>query len=587
MFSETLQQISSLISTSTPATNIDFFKMFYTVLGGLGIFLYGMNIFSQVLQSMGSNVIKKFINYVAANRIAAAFVGVIVTTFVQSSSVSTVMMSSFVNSGLMTLTQGIGFIFGANIGTTITGWIISLNIGKYGLLLIGIGGLPLLFSSKPKVKLIGRLIFCLGLIFFGLELMGNAFRPLRSCEEFKAMMLWFNVSTPWGILACMGIGCLMTMIVQSSSAMLGITIALASTGNIEFGTAAALVLGENIGTTITLWLASLSGGRLTKQTALAHTTFNICGCTIAFLIFPIYLKFINQIVPGNPYAIPTEAFCQATQSEWKTFGSVVAQHIAMTHTLFNVGATLLFLPFLQYLVKFVNWAIPDHKEKPSIEGNMEYFTHLNNVSPVLAVEQAQLVVDKMVELTEKTLHTTQTFLVSPELQEQLAEEIAKAENKADKIQEEVLVFTHRISQFELTSALSQQIQLLIHTSDELESITDYCLNIVRHKERFSTNGITLRPETLEQLNTFMNHVIAFFRQIHSQISQGQKIDHTELWKHYRTLTQEDDQIKNNHLAMIRQELYPPRFALTLSEITTALRRICSHTLNIAESHQDD
>lgn len=581
-----ITSLTNLIATST--VSIDYFKMFYTVIGGLGIFLYGMNIFSQVLQSMGSGVIKKFINYVAINRVASVLVGVIITAFVQSSSVSTVMMSSFVNSGLMTLSQGVGFIFGANIGTTITGWIISLNIGKYGLLLIGLGGLPFIFSNNNKVKLIGRLLFCLGLIFFGLELMGNAFRPLRDSEDFKAMMTWFDVSSYWGIIACMLVGCLMTMIIQSSSAMLGITIALASTGNITFPTAAALVLGENIGTTITLWLASLSGARITKQTALAHSTFNIGGCFVAFCIFPIYIKLINHIVPGDPFAVPAIAYSVETADQWRTYGTVISQHIAMVHTLFNVSATLLFLPFINYLVKFVRWAIPDQKQKPTIEETLQYFSHIHTISPTLGVRQVQLVVEQMNKLVFNTLNLTKDFVTGKSTNEATSQAIAEAENEADKIQEEILIFVNRINQSELTPELSRQIQVALHTSDELESITDYCLNIVRHRERFIAQGISLNDRSLNQLGTLMEHTITFYEKVILilNLEVTSNTDINKLWEEYKKLGKENERIKDEHIEQIMQQQYPPQFALTFSELTTAMRRITTHSLNIAEAIEE-
>ena len=246
------------------------FKIIYTVLGGLGIFFYGMKTMSDALQQAASDVITKVINSLTSNRVLAVTVGVIVTMIVQSSSVTTVMVVGFVNAGLMQLTQAIGVIFGSNIGTTVTGWIISIKVGKYGLLMIGVGIFPALFSKNNKLQNIGRVLFGIGMVFLGLELMSGAFKPLRSNDQFLDMISYFSGQNYGAYFASILTGCLLTVIIQSSSAMLGITIALASSGVISFSTAAALVLGENIGTTITALLASVGTSTNAKRAARAQ-----------------------------------------------------------------------------------------------------------------------------------------------------------------------------------------------------------------------------------------------------------------------------------------------------------------------------
>src|SRR5690606_20683163 len=211
------------------------------------------------------------------HRVYSIMVGMLVTMIVQSSSISTVMVVGFVNAGLMNLTQAIGIIFGANIGTTITGWIISIKIGKYGLLLVGAGVFPMMFARAGKWKTIGQVLFGIGLVFYGLDIMSNAFKPLRTMPEFLDAISFFSGQNYGAYIASIIMGCLLTVLVQSSSAMLGITMALATTGIIEFHTAAALVLGENVGTTITALLASVGGNINAKRAARAHALSNLCG----------------------------------------------------------------------------------------------------------------------------------------------------------------------------------------------------------------------------------------------------------------------------------------------------------------------
>ncbi|MBN2640625.1 MAG: Na/Pi cotransporter family protein [Victivallales bacterium] len=556
----------------------DYFEMFYKLIGGLGLFLFGMNLLSQGLQTLGSSVIKNAINYITANRVCAVLVGCLVTMFVQSSSVSTVMMSSFVNAGLMTLTQGAGFILGANIGTTITGWIISLKIGKYGLLLIGIGALPMLFSSNNKIKSVGRLLFSLGLLFFGLEFMSAAFEPLRSNQEFMHMTLtYFSANSRLSVLTCMGIGCLLTMIIQSSSAMLGITIALATTGAIEFPTAAALVLGENIGTTITLWFASIGAQTVTKRIALAHTLFNAIGCLLVFLIFPYYIEIIKSMVPGTPVlpvdTLDTKAMYAAEES--------IKQHIAMTHTVFNVSMTIIFLPFLQYLIRLVSWIIPEPREKE--KENFTYFGNIRNMSTVLAIQEARLVTNRMAEKTRIAINMSGEYLASRELKPELSAKVKEIEDITDVMQKEITLFLSKVMLIELNEQQIHDVNAMTRICDELESICDYCYNIVKYRERLAENDIPLKKESRETLTRFIAQVEDFFKSAQQWIKDEEAENLSHFNERYSELNKQADEIRNYHLAMIKNKKYPPLFGLTFSDIMIALRRIKNHTLNIGEA----
>ncbi len=280
---------------------MEVFKILYTVLGGLGIFFFGMKLMSESLQASASDVIKKVISSLTSNRFLAVLVGMIVTAIVQSSSVTTVMVIGFINAGLMTLLQGIGVIFGANIGTTITGWIISIKIGKYGLLLIGLGVFPALFSKKDSWKQIGYIILGIGLIFFGLDIMSDAFKPLRSMPQFMTAINYFSGSSYTSYIASALVGTILTAIVLSSSAMLGIIISMTSTGILDYNAAVAIILGTNIGTTITAVLASVGANVHARRAAKAHAFFNIFGVILVMTVFPYFLQLIDSFVPGNPF----------------------------------------------------------------------------------------------------------------------------------------------------------------------------------------------------------------------------------------------------------------------------------------------
>lgn len=553
----------------------DLLELFGMVIGGLGLFLYGMSTLSQSLQTLGSSVIKQAINYITANRIFACIVGIVVTFLVQSSSVSTVMMSSFVNSGLMTLTQGVGFIFGANIGTTSTAWLISLKIGDYGLLMVGIGVIPLLFIKRPRWKLVGRLLFAVGLIFFGLNSMSAGFVPLRDSQGFRDFMTIFHGGSIFSIMGGMLVGCIATMVVQASAATLAITISLASIGAITYDTAVALVLGENIGTTITLWLASLSGGRLTKQVALAHTMFNVTGCIIVLFIFRWYIEFINFLVVSGD----ARSFIETPEGR---FYPHVGVHIAMAHTMFNICMTILALPLLNYLVRFVRWVIPDAK-KENPEQTLQFFANLPNFSAVLVIKQAQLVLAHMQELVVESVRLAGDVLTSKEIELKKMERIVEIENICDQIQKEIMIYLDKVMQQEISEADTRSLKMFIVCSDELESISDYAANIVKYRMRLDENNIKLKRESRELLAGIVTQIIEFTQQTSSWLEESTKLELEPIITQYRKLTAMANDVRDQHLEMVQKKQYPPLFALTFSDIMVSLRRIKNHTMNIAEA----
>ena len=301
-----------------------YLNIIFNVIGGLGIFLYGMENMSGGMQKLAGKRLKKILAALTTNRIMAVLIGIFVTMLVQSSSVSTVMTIGFVNASLLTLKQALGVILGANIGTTVTGWLLVLNIGKYGLPITGAAAIAYVFFRSDKARTRSLTVMGLGLIFLGLDLMSNGLKPIRSMPEFIELFKLFNADTYFGAVKVACIGALITGIVQSSAATLGITITLAVQGLIDYPTAVALVLGENVGTTITAFLASLGATTNAKRAAYAHTIINMLGVIWVTSIFPFYIKFLGHIVDVENNI---------------TFG------IATAHTMFNVLNVFLFIPF--------------------------------------------------------------------------------------------------------------------------------------------------------------------------------------------------------------------------------------------------
>jgi len=311
--------------------SVDWLSLIYGLVGGLGLFLFGMRMMSDGLQKSAGNSLKKILEKLTANRFIGTLVGIMVTSIIQSSSATTVMVVGFVNAGLMNITQSLSVVLGANIGTTITAQLIAFKIAKLALPAIGIGVFMRLFSSKKKYNYYGEVLIGFGLLFLGLSTMKDGFVPLRDSEFFKDAFVMFSSNPVLAIIA----GAVITMIVQSSSATMGITIALASTGLIDFYGASALVLGENIGTTITANIAAIGASSNARRAALGHFIFNVIGVAYMLILLKPFVFFIDSITPGaanmvlpsgdNPY---------------------IARHIANLHTMFNIINTIIFLPML-------------------------------------------------------------------------------------------------------------------------------------------------------------------------------------------------------------------------------------------------
>lgn len=545
------------------------FKILYTVLGGLGIFFYGMKIMSESLQAAAGDVIRNVINSLTRNRFFAVLVGVAVTAIVQSSSVTTVMAIGFVNAGLMSLAQAIGVIFGANIGTTVTGWIISIKIGKYGLLLVGLGVFPALFSSRNKLKHFGMIIMGMGLIFFGLQIMSEAFRPLREMPEFLNAIRYFSGETYTAYIASVLVGCILTAVVQSSSAMLGIIIAMGSTGVIHYSTAIALILGTNIGTTITAILAAVGGNVHAKRAAKAHAIFNITGVVLMMIIFPFFLEFVDQIIPGNPNLI--------NDAGDKPF---MAVHIATAHTIFNVVATLVSLPFLKQLANFVIRITPDKTIK-----EQHHLVMLGNpaeILPATAIIQAYKEVCKLEDIISRMIIVAEKYTFSDVNDARQLAKIKDYERITDNIQKEITVFICKVMEKPLSTAQSIDAQRIVRIADELESVADYIDKLVTNKTRFN-NESKLQGKAKDDLKHLFDCVVKYYQSVNFGLENPDDFDITIATRTMEELRLLSDRIKEEHLSRVSRGEFEPLTAMTFSDMVSSLKKVRSHTYNIAQS----
>jgi phosphate:Na+ symporter len=551
---------------------IEPFKMGYTAIGGLGVFILGMKYLSDSLQMLSGGLIRKAISSVTTNRILAVLVGLVITTFVQSSTITTVMVVGLTNAGLMQLSQAIGVILGANIGTTVTGWILAVNIGKYGLLLIGLGIFPMIFSKNDRISAGTKVLVALGLIFFGLEIMSGAFRPLRSDEGFMNLMLILDAQTLLSVLGCVVIGCLMTMVVQSSSAMLGITIALAATGAIPLYTAIALVMGENIGTTITAQLAAIGGTVSARRAAMAHSVFNVLGVLIIITIFSPFVSLVETLVPGSADFMNSEGN-----------RPYIAAHIALAHSLFNVTATLVMLPFIGYLAQLVTRMVPE--KEVVAKGSFKYIGPPGSLPVAMGISMVFEELKQMQLRVHKALRHVGSLLKRDlKSRERFHRKVKEIEDQTDTMQHEITTFIVTLMQAGKSSKeQSDRAYAYVRAADELESIADYAASLCSYMKRLIKHELDFSEEAWKDLSHFHHEVFAFFSLVCMAFRDEDVSNSRKVYDEASRLNDLADDIRKAHLERMKAGSCGALPALTFSDMAVALRRIKNHTVNLHEA----
>jgi phosphate:Na+ symporter len=548
------------------------FSIVFSVVGGLGIFLLGMKFMSDGLQTIAGDRLRKLIGMVTNNRIMATGVGTFVTCIIQSSSITTVLVVGFVNSGLMTLRQAIGVIMGANIGTTITGWILVLNVGKYGLPMLGVAAFAFLFSKNEKIRYIGMATMGIGMVFFGLELMKDGFKPIRGIPEFEQWFHMFSADSYFGVLKCAGVGCLLTLIVQSSSATLGVTMGLASTGVIQFETAAALVLGENIGTTITAFLASLGTTTNARRAAYAHIIFNVLGVLWITALFPVYLVGVRKFLGFDPDAV-------LMVNGVETFPHVQAG-IAAVHTGFNVMNTLLFMPLVPMMAKLLLRIVPEKQYS-----EQTHLTHLDGLmldSPVMAIEQASKEIGIMAEKNRMMLDHLKTVLATAKPDKELVQKMFLHEEELDIMQKEIMEFLTELLSANVPLSVSSEAQNQTRFADEFESLSDYLTTILKLHLRLSNADIVLSDEMQKEILELHDMVSDYFNLVTNAVKVKQDSILLHAYPQGDAITHRFREFRSNLMKRLSNTKMDPLLSTTFADMLNSYRRVKDHLLNIAE-----
>ena len=546
---------------------MDFFSIL-TLLGGLAMFLYGMQVMGDGLEKLSGGKLEKILENLSSNRLKAVLVGAAVTAVIQSSSATTVMVVGFVNSGIMHLSQAVGFIMGANIGTTITAWILSLagiessnffvkllNPSSFSPILALVGVIFIVFLHNEKKKDIGNIMVGFAVLMFGMNTMSGAVKPLAQVPEFTNILLKFS-NPILGVLA----GALLTAVIQSSSASVGILQALCVTGAVQYGTALPIIMGQNIGTCITAMLSSVGATKNAKRAAVVHLYFNIVG-TIAFMgVFYLlntflHFSFINDV--AGPAGI------------------------AVIHSAFNVIATVVLLPFGDVLVKMACATIRDTKEEKAISEEDQEFMILESrflSNPGIAIEQSKTAAKKMAEQSQNALKLS--FGLLDTFQEENAVRVEKIEAKVDRYEDELGTYLIKLNQKELSVEDSHSLSIMLHCIGDFERISDHALSIMKSAKEMWEKNAVFSPQAVKELHVMEKAVVdivdkAYAVFANQDIQLAEEIEPLE-----EVIDELSRELKRRHVNRLRAGECTIEMGFILSDVTTSLERIADHCSNI-------
>ena len=547
--------------------------MLVAVIGGLGVFLFGMKNMSEGMQAVAGNRMRALINAVTNNRFMACGVGLVITMMIQSSSVTTVMVVGMVNATLMNLTQAIGVILGADIGTTITGWILVLKISQYGLPMMGFAAFFFLFSKNERLRYTAMMILGLGMVFFGLVLMKDGFRPLSEMEGFRAAFIKFRPDDYFGVLRCCLVGAAVTAVVQSSSATLGITMGMVGAGVLDFETAAALVLGENIGTTITACLGAIGASTNAKRAAAAHVTIKILGVAwITALFFP-YMKLMKGIIGEE--LITTAVLVKDAPTYIHAMKGV-----ALSHTVFNIANVILLIPFTTVLARVLMRVMPDTVEKEA--PHLKFLDVRMLDTPAMGIQQSQKEIVRMGEIARKMFIRLKDIIGDKGRYEVSEGKIFRREDILDLIQKEVVEFLSSLLSGNVPHDVMDDGRKQLRMADEYESIGDYITTLLKLNLKMRKGEMEMMAATRDEILELHGRLLEYISMINDAVkennvrvmlkarSRGDEITH--LIKEYRT----------NHLERVEKGDLSPLKSLIITDMLSSYRRVKDHALNIAE-----
>ncbi|MEW9123521.1 MAG: Na/Pi cotransporter family protein [Thermotaleaceae bacterium] len=532
-------------------------KIIIGLIGGLGLFLYGMKIMGDGLEKTAGDRLKQLIEILTNNRVMGVLVGTLVTMVLQSSSATTVMVIGFVNAGVMKLTQAVGVIMGANIGTTVTAQLVSFKLMDYAPIAVAIGVGIWLFTDNRKTKNIAEIFIGFGILFIGMDAMSDAMKPLREYEGFHALLISFGedtlIDSLFGILA----GFALTAIIQSSSASIGILIALASQGLLPIEAALPILFGDNIGTCVTAMLSSISANKTAKRAAFIHLLFNIIGTILfVFILKKPVIYLVTSMTPGD-----------------------AARQIANAHTLFNITNMLIQLPFAGVLVYIAKKIIPEQEGEEEESVGIKYLDDRILESPSIALGQTVKEVLHMGHLAQESYQKSMEAFFTKE--EKIAHEVFKLESAINHLEREIAAYLVKLSNTSLSSQQHEMVDGLFNTINDMERVGDHADNLAELAIYRIENKLIFSDEAIKELEMMHERVLKSYKQALLALKTGDiniakrvieregEIDHLE--KHLRA----------SHIARLNKQQCSAGAGVIFLDIISNLERIGDHANKIA------
>jgi len=551
---------------------------FLRLIGALGFFIYGMKVMSEGIQKAAGSKLRNILKSMTSNRFIGVFTGFLITSIIQSSSATTVMTVSFVNAGLLTLIQSAGIIMGANIGTTITAWLVSLFGFKVKIVAICLPiiafGFPMMFSKK--LKFWGEFLIGFAFVFIGLEELKNAVPDIKQNPEILSFVASFADLGYLSYIIFIIIGTILTVIIQSSSATMALTITMCYSGWIPFHVAAAMVLGENIGTTITAQFAALIGNVHAKRTAWLHTLFNVIGILWMLAILPFVLQFIDtQIVQG--YMEKPSAFIDSTS---------IPIALSLFHSFFNIGNTLLLIGFTTYLVKLVERFVPSSDEEDE-KYSLEFFSSGLLSSSELSILESKKEIIKFGMLTQRMLAFTKDLLTNTDKKEsdRLIDRISKYEEITDKIEIEIVNYLLKVAEGELAEETAAKVRSQLNIVRDLERIGDIFFQMSIGIERKKEEKIWFTPNQRNSLVELAEILDEAFEVMVANLKKS-NLDETgfkEALIIEQQINKKRDEIREEHWKRIEKRDYDIKNGLIYNDLFSSLEKVGDQVINVSEA----
>lgn len=572
----------------------------FTLLGALGMFLYGMNLMSSGLQKTAGDRLRNLLSAITANPFRGVLTGLGITTVIQSSSATTVMVVSFVNAGLLTLVQGISVIMGANIGTTVTAWLVSWLGFKADISILAIPlmalGFILSISKKDSRRNIAELIVGFSLLFLGLSLMKNSVPDLRQTPEVLSFIQGWQGYGFGSTLIFLALGVILTLVLQSSSATMALTLIMLNMGWIHFDMACAMVLGENIGTTITANIAASVGNTSAKRAALAHTVFNVFGVVWALITFPWFLKLVGWITASifglpNPaddsfsIEVTHDAQGNAIQSDSQTSA---LYGLSMLHTCFNTVNTALLIGFVPAIEKLVCAIIKGSKKATDNLYRLKYIEAGNMSTPELATEQAFNEIIHFARISHNGLGYIRSAIEASKKEdfEFYREKLVKYEEISDRIEYEIATFLNSVSTADISETTSMQIKSMYKIIGELESLGDSGEAISRMLSRRNSHKKSFAPETIahiEQMIDAIHHAYEVMINNLSQAHAGTLLDISNALQAEEQINQLRNQLRESEIEDIEQNKTNYQTSVYYLDIVSELEKMGDFMINISQA----